>query len=183
MRLLVHAQNYQQDPAEYWGSLPGVSSVDVCSDVTEFCNLIKTSEKLDAVIIRFPQHGVSEADALSATRRFARGIPVVAWLSSASAEDAFRLCYLGADELITDSASMEDRANILAAARARRIAGQGFNSGLGTSDEPWRRPLVGSSSSMAVVIELIRLISPRRCTVLITGETGTGKEVVARGIH
>jgi len=36
---------------------------------------------------------------------------------------------------------------------------------------------------MRVVKELVRLVSPRRATVLITGETGTGKEVVARAIH
>jgi transcriptional regulator with GAF, ATPase, and Fis domain len=33
------------------------------------------------------------------------------------------------------------------------------------------------------VVELISLIGPRRSTVLIMGETGTGKEVVARAIH
>ena len=30
---------------------------------------------------------------------------------------------------------------------------------------------------------LIRLIGPRQTTALITGETGTGKEMVARAIH
>lgn len=45
------------------------------------------------------------------------------------------------------------------------------------------RTLIGSGSSMENIAELVRLIAPRRCTVLISGETGTGKEVVARAIH
>jgi transcriptional regulator with GAF, ATPase, and Fis domain len=36
---------------------------------------------------------------------------------------------------------------------------------------------------MERVVEAIRLIGPRRCTVLLTGETGTGKELVARALH
>jgi transcriptional regulator with GAF, ATPase, and Fis domain len=47
----------------------------------------------------------------------------------------------------------------------------------------WREMLVGSSPAMERVAEIIRLAAPRRSTVLITGETGTGKEVAARAIH
>jgi DNA-binding NtrC family response regulator len=36
---------------------------------------------------------------------------------------------------------------------------------------------------METVAETIRLVGPRRCTVLISGETGTGKEIAARAIH
>jgi DNA-binding NtrC family response regulator len=36
---------------------------------------------------------------------------------------------------------------------------------------------------MEQVSHLIELVAERRCTVLITGETGTGKEVAARAIH
>jgi transcriptional regulator with GAF, ATPase, and Fis domain len=36
---------------------------------------------------------------------------------------------------------------------------------------------------MGEVAEAIELLGPRRCTVLITGETGTGKEVVAKALH
>ena len=49
--------------------------------------------------------------------------------------------------------------------------------------EPWRGKLIGESPEMAKVIDQIRLTAPRRSTILITGETGTGKEVVARAIH
>jgi transcriptional regulator with PAS, ATPase and Fis domain len=50
-------------------------------------------------------------------------------------------------------------------------------------DDDWSRSLVGSSSAMRQAIEIIRLVGPRRSTVLITGETGSGKEVAARAIH
>lgn len=43
--------------------------------------------------------------------------------------------------------------------------------------------LVGSSAAMRRTAEIIRLVGSRRATVLITGETGTGKELVARAIH
>jgi len=46
-----------------------------------------------------------------------------------------------------------------------------------------RGVMVGSSPAMRQVAEVIKLIGPRRCTVLITGDTGSGKEVAARAIH
>jgi DNA-binding NtrC family response regulator len=43
--------------------------------------------------------------------------------------------------------------------------------------------LIGASRSMRAVSSTIGMIANRRCNVLIEGETGTGKEVVAREIH
>ena len=49
--------------------------------------------------------------------------------------------------------------------------------------ESWRQSLVGSGAAMERVAEIVRLVANRRSTVLISGETGTGKEMVARAIH
>jgi transcriptional regulator with GAF, ATPase, and Fis domain len=49
--------------------------------------------------------------------------------------------------------------------------------------EPMLPEMIGASESMRELARLIRLVSPRSTTVLIEGETGTGKEVVARAVH
>jgi len=46
-----------------------------------------------------------------------------------------------------------------------------------------RYGIVGASRAIADVIHQIELVSAARSTVLITGETGTGKELVARALH
>jgi transcriptional regulator with GAF, ATPase, and Fis domain len=49
--------------------------------------------------------------------------------------------------------------------------------------EAWRSHLIGQSAPMEQITQVIRLVAARRCTVLISGETGTGKEMAARAIH
>ena len=43
--------------------------------------------------------------------------------------------------------------------------------------------IVGQSSALRKILEQVELVAPSDASVLITGETGTGKEVVARAIH
>ena len=54
---------------------------------------------------------------------------------------------------------------------------------MGVAEEPWRKFLVGDGKAMRQIAQVIRLVGTRRCTVLVTGETGTGKELAARAIH
>jgi len=50
--------------------------------------------------------------------------------------------------------------------------------------EAWRSHLIGSSPLIIQrILHIVRLVGARRSTVLITGETGTGKEMIARALH
>ena len=66
-------------------------------------------------------------------------------------------------------------ANTLATARLQtRLAFQ---------EEGPLRGMIGTSCRMQQVYALARMVAPRDTSVLIMGETGTGKELVAQGIH
>lgn len=43
--------------------------------------------------------------------------------------------------------------------------------------------MIGQSEAFQAILETIRSVAARRCCITITGETGTGKEMVARKIH
>ena len=62
-------------------------------------------------------------------------------------------------------------------------ASMGIVEAKAAAEEKWRSLIIGSSPAIERTIQLIRLVGMRRATVLITGETGTGKEVVAQALH
>ena len=43
--------------------------------------------------------------------------------------------------------------------------------------------IVGNSDALRRVLEMVQIVAPTDATVLIQGETGTGKELIAEAIH
>jgi DNA-binding NtrC family response regulator len=80
---------------------------------------------------------------------------------------------------VAGAAEGEDLRGGLAAARVPKGV-----PGIGASAAPPAiAELVGRSVAMQELTRLVRLVAPRSATVLIEGETGTGKEVVAKALH
>ncbi len=52
-----------------------------------------------------------------------------------------------------------------------------------TASEPSHSGIVGSSQALDAVLQTLKRIAPSRTTVLLTGETGTGKELFAKALH
>src|SRR5271170_2274242 len=48
---------------------------------------------------------------------------------------------------------------------------------------PFAETIVGRRGSLRGILSLVEAVAPTNMTVLIAGETGTGKEVIARAIH
>ncbi|MBN2059451.1 MAG: sigma-54-dependent Fis family transcriptional regulator [Deltaproteobacteria bacterium] len=110
------------------------------------------------------------------------GLPVIFISSQPSIEDAINAIKSGASEYITESISTEYLWSILEKTLKYPcipLASQPFRS---TRISDQHRP-VAAHSSMLKVLKLAEKISSSLSTVLITGETGVGKEVVAKFIH
>jgi DNA-binding NtrC family response regulator len=135
----------------------------------------------DAVIVSLPLEGCRTEDLLEQIQRFDACLPVIIHDLQGIPADAVRLIKLGAFHFLSGDDVEEFRQVLEWAAESRHS--QNLAAQAGIPSEPWRKSLVGESSAMQQLLQMIRLIGPRRSTVLISGETGAGKEIVARAIH
>ncbi|HZU26451.1 MAG TPA: sigma 54-interacting transcriptional regulator [Bryobacteraceae bacterium] len=132
----------------------------------------------DAAVLCLPSAEYSDEESLDELLRQDSQLPVIVYHPFGTVDDAIRLTRRGAFYVLlghVDNDRLEAALNMAAhkprLARAQR------------DTEPWRRFLIGESPAIRQICDVIQLIGGKRCTVLVTGETGTGKEVIARAIH
>ena len=135
---------------------------------------------IDAVLLDLRMPGMDGIEVLARIRARRQPPPVAVLTAVATAANTIEAMRLGAFDHITKPVGRADLADLLArmlpAAAAMAATPRGSPSL--ESDE-----LVGVSSGMREVQKTIGLLTDSDATVLIIGETGTGKEVVARALH
>jgi DNA-binding NtrC family response regulator len=121
---------------------------------------------------------ISPAGLLEELQQAQPGTPVVIHAPLVSATEVVRLLQLGAFHVYAEG----DATSLLYLAANSKWAHESSSASVESETGP-RRFLIGESRPMQQIAQQIRLVAPRRSTILITGETGTGKELVARSIH
>jgi two-component system NtrC family response regulator len=134
-------------------------------------------EPVDGVLLDLRMPGMDGLEVLRRVRQLPHPPPVTVLTAHATAANTIEAMRLGAFDHVTKPIGREDLARVLngmlaAAARPR-----------GPRAEPTQDELIGSSEAMRTVQKKIGMLADSVATVLITGETGTGKELVARAIH
>jgi two-component system NtrC family response regulator len=111
-------------------------------------------------------------------------VPVIMITGHATVKDAVQSMKLGAYDYITKPFSRDEFLHVVANAidhYVLREENRRLRKDL--SDRFDFKSIIGSSSAMAAVFDLMEKALDYDVTVLITGESGTGKELVARAIH
>ncbi len=106
--------------------------------------------------------------------------PLIVYAPEATLEHAVMWTKLGVYQVVSTPEKLLAAIEEAAASQDLRLLAEHVSAPV---QPEWRKLLIGRSSKIHNIAEIIRLVAPRRCTVLISGETGTGKEVVARAIH
>ena len=111
--------------------------------------------------------------------------PVVVVTSDESAATAISFLQRGAlhylNKPVPDEVTLHWAAIGTELARSRRIATRGVGvEAVGHDGPEWH---VGSTPAMLSAEEMVNLVAPTKAAVLINGQTGSGKEVVARAVH
>ncbi len=170
---------------------PGPAEINLMEHLRCFAIQVihSSSETLDRlrsagaalIFVEFPLPGVEPADLLDAIQEIAPRTPVLVRDPHGTVADAVRLVRLGADHFMSGPLDENELIGHLEMA-AEDLRLRTVVAGRGDAD-PWKRFFIGESRPIRDVEHIIRLAGPKRSTVLIAGETGTGKEVVARALH
>jgi DNA-binding NtrC family response regulator len=177
---LLRVANALPDESEWCRVLTGF-------DVTTVSNLAEATDafsrdEFDCVLISGEVPDNSAVDALELVHAVDPVLPVLFWNPDMCTAETVRLVRAGAYHCQGYRDSLETLRDCLETAMEER-RGRKRSLERALNSEPWRSLLVGESRAMQAVVETIRLVGNRRCTVLIGGETGTGKEMAARALH
>src|SRR6187402_3074224 len=157
--------------------------VGTTMDGSEAMQLLRRRQA-DLVLLDLRMPGITGLEALRAIRDISPQIRVVLMSGHATIDSAVEAVKLGAMDYLTKPFDLQRLRQLLASVREEAAARRAV---LTLEGELAQRlefcGMVGRGAAMHEVFGLIRRLAPHARTALVTGETGTGKELVARALH
>lgn len=162
---LSTAELLRQDGHEVVGVADGAEAVDALRD-----------RPFDLVLLDVRLPGIDGLGVVEALRRWGENVPILMISGFGTVDSAVQALHLGADDFVTKPVDPDVLSHRVADLLERRPGAE-------LTESTRFGEMIGHSAAMRKVFELLRRVAPTEATALVTGETGTGKELAARAIH
>ena len=141
-------------------------------------------DPFDLVVTDFKLPGISGLEFLLAVKRFDAHLPVVIMTAFGTVESAVDAMKAGASDYVLKPFSLAELVLVIRkelATHQLRKENRDLREALGHRYE--YKNIVARSDKMQGVLALVERVAPTNATVLIGGESGVGKDLIARAIH
>lgn len=157
--------------------------VEVASDGREALRQLE-SDGFSAVVTDLRMPGMSGMDLIRAIQDRRLDVSVIVTTGHGSLSDAVEAMRLGADDFLTKPIDIDHLQLVLRRIlRERKLRDEVSTLRQQLHQQYAFQNVISKSPRMLSIFELIGNIADTNTTVLIEGETGTGKEQIARAIH
>jgi DNA-binding NtrC family response regulator len=145
---------------------------------------ILNREKIDLVVTDLKLPGMNGLDFLQAIKRADAALPVVIMTAHGSVETAVEAMKMGASDYVLKPFSLAEMVVVVRKeldSRNLREENRSLREALGQRYE--YSNVIAKSAKMQEVLALVERVAPSNSTVLLGGESGVGKDLIARAIH
>ena len=139
-------------------------------------------QQIDLVVSDLHMSGMNGLQLLGTLRKLHEHLPFIMVTAQGEIKTAVEAMKLGASDYILRPFELETlEVAIEKALTIKRM--QQENTFFRETQQPDATGLIGNSPAMQSLKQMIQQVAPERATVFIVGETGTGKELVAKALH
>jgi two-component system response regulator HydG len=138
----------------------------------------------DVVLTDLRMKGMDGLDLLAGIHALDADVPVIIMTAFGAVDSAVEAIQRGAYHYVTKPFKLEVvRVLIERALKERAVRAENEELRRTVRETQIANNMVGRSDAMRVVVDLVRRVAATTAPVLVLGETGTGKELVARAVH
>ena len=158
-------------------------SVDLAEDGDTALDMFLHNQ-YDMAILDIKMPGMDGLEVLQKIRALDQHIPVIMITAYATVETSIQALRKGAYDMLTKPFEPEELLyRVKNALHANQLESENRELKQKLADECSFEHIIGATSGLKVVMDMVRKVALRDTSVLITGESGTGKEVIAKAIH
>ncbi|HSB05390.1 MAG TPA: sigma-54 dependent transcriptional regulator [Thermodesulfobacteriota bacterium] len=157
-------------------------SVLVTHDVDSALLIVKEKD-LDLIITDLKMPGKSGMDLLSLSKAEKPAVPVILITAYGNVEVAVTAIKKGAYDFITKPFDEDELLNVTQKAISESQRNKELLSAYFDHESYFIPEFIGKTPAIRQIFHTVQKIAPTDSTVLITGETGVGKEIIARALH